>query len=659
MSTTASDHRRRGARRSLRAFAQGGMRWVRRGGLSVRVAEVTVAVLAAIAAALAVVVLRASIAFRSGGSIAPALGPVWSAGMVVVALAAYLVQVRAKSRVIVRLAVAALAGAAAGAAMVPLALGLDGTAQPLYTVTGGDMSFRTEYVTRFASSWHLHDYTLRGVHAFYPPAWFWLAGRTAALLGVVPWRIVAPFMVATIGVSLLVAFLLWRAVLRPAAALAAAIGSSLVLPAGGGAHPPWFTGWYSSYSCCVAVVGVAWLAATWETVRRPGLRGRLVVLAVVGAVLALTYYLLFMILVTALLALAVASRGQRATQISRALAVSAGVAALSAVFWVPLVAAVLRGQTTQGHYISPASLAVSLGLNGPIALAVLAVLGVAVLTLTVARPASQAVAALLAGTFLFQLASAVTLFLLRDQLEPYRALTMMWATFGAAVPVALDSFGTRAAPPGDVPASVWRLHARTAAVVAAAAIFVLGGAQGTDLATGKLSRRAHQRVDFAAATAISHYITGITHKRPDELTVLESFLGRPRRMKRKHVAGVPSPAGLMLVTEPYYGFLPLRARFQSPDAHLAQRIAVVRAAAACRRAACTTRVLTHSPFGPVDAVVLRRVKGGYVLYGQTDGFPLPRDVTIFFRPSSFSPATWAQRDFGTDRVFVRRRLLPG
>jgi hypothetical protein len=64
--------------------------------------------------------------------------------------------------------------------------------------------------------------------------------------------------------------------------------------------------------------------------------------------------------------------------------------------------------------------------------------------------------------------------------------------------------------------------------------------------------------------------------------------------------------------------------------------------------------LTHSRFGPIDAVVLRRVGAGYVLYAQADGFPLPRDVTIVFRRDSFSPATWAQRDFGTDRVFVRR-----
>ena len=92
------------------------------------------------------------------------------------------------------------------------------------------MAFRTEAVTRFAATWHLDDYTFRGLHSFYPPAWFWLGGRLANWTGTTPWHIVKPLTIGTVGAALLLAFCLWRMVLRPGWALAAAIGSSLVLP---------------------------------------------------------------------------------------------------------------------------------------------------------------------------------------------------------------------------------------------------------------------------------------------------------------------------------------------------------------------------------------------------------------------------------------------
>src|SRR5262249_30643466 len=157
----------------------------------------------------------------------------------------------------------------------------------------------TEYVTRFASSWHLQDYTFRGLHAFYPPAWFWVAGRTAHILGLhEPWHIMKPFTILTIGAALFVAYLLWRMTLSPAGALTAAIGSSLVLSSQVGPLKFATQAWYSPYSCFVAVTGAAWLAAAIVSLRMPARQAgwRLILLGVVGAALALCYYLLFLIL---------------------------------------------------------------------------------------------------------------------------------------------------------------------------------------------------------------------------------------------------------------------------------------------------------------------------------------------------------------------------
>ena len=46
-----------------------------------------------------------------------------------------------------------------------------------------DQQFRTEYLTRLADSPALHDMTYLGLPPFYPPGWFWIGGRVAALTG--------------------------------------------------------------------------------------------------------------------------------------------------------------------------------------------------------------------------------------------------------------------------------------------------------------------------------------------------------------------------------------------------------------------------------------------------------------------------------------------
>src|SRR2546423_12313373 len=126
--------------------------------------------------------------------------------MILIVVVAQLGQHRTAEAGRSRLLVALLAGAAVGLVMAPMMAGLHGTNQPPNTILGGDKSFQTEYVTRFGATWHLQDYTFRGLHAFYPPAWFWVAGRAAHLLDITPWHIVKPFTILTIGAALLLAY---------------------------------------------------------------------------------------------------------------------------------------------------------------------------------------------------------------------------------------------------------------------------------------------------------------------------------------------------------------------------------------------------------------------------------------------------------------------
>lgn len=593
-------------------------------------------VVAAAVTALVVNVLVAAAKLNAGDLLTRGVGPVWAGVMVLIAVTAHLVQLRSSSVAGTRIGVALLAGAAVAIVTVPLTVGLHGTGQPPNTILHGDMAFRTEYVTRFAATWHLDDYTFRGLEAFYPPAWFWLAGRSAHVLGITPWHIVKPFTILTIGAALGVSFLLWRTMLRPAGALSAAIGSSLVLPPQIG-HLNFSTqAWYSPYSCFVAVTGIAWLAATLHAVSGPASRRRLGVLAVVGAVLALTYYLLFVILVVVLVALALLpSAVPRAARLRRVGALCGVIVVLTAIFWVPLIAALVHGGASQGQFVRPDFLTVSVGISRPLALAILAVVALTVLVLTSAAQASRAVVGLLAGAVIYQLISVTTLVFAHNQLQPHRAVTMLWATYGAAVPVAFEALQGRNTVVKLGDPALRRVVATLAVAVAVPAIFVLGSNQGADLAAGPYSVAAHEAPALGQVDAMSNFITSTSGKRPQQLLVASS-----------------KPA--LLVTRPYYGFLPLRARYAHPEAHLDQRIAVMRAAAACPDAACADRVLSTSRFGRLDALVLARTFGSYRLETEADNFPEPTRVTILFRRNLFPPSIWMRRDIGGYAVLVRR-----
>ncbi len=578
--------------------------------------------------------------FNPLGEVAPGLGPLWAALMLAIAVGAQLVQRLSTPahRLRARMIVAGLAGTATGLVTAPLAAGLRGTDQPLNTILGGDMAFRTEYVTRFASTWHLQDYGFKGLHAFYPPAWFWVAGRAAHILGLnEPWHIVKPFTIATIAAALLLAYVLWRMTLSPAGALSAAVGSSLVLSAQIGTVKFATQAWYSPYSCFVAVTGAAWLAATLVSLRMPAraARWRLVFLGLVGAALALCYYLLFVILALVLLALTLAPHEERGRTLRRSGMLFLGIGALTAEFWIPLLKALAHGAASQGGFVRPDFLHVFVGIGRPVALTVLVLVVVGALALTISSPASQAVAGLLVGAVGYQLVSVATLVFAGNQLQPHRAVTMMWATFGAAVPVALEGFSPSRGLGRLLQPPLPRVFGLLAAVVAVPAVFVLGSAQGSDLTSGRFARAAHDRPALSQSRAISSFITQTSGRPPDKLTIL---------------AGDHA----LLVTEPYYGFLPLRARYAHPDAHLAQRIEVLRAAARCPDPACTTRTLEGSRFGSIDALVLARNFGRLRIETEEDKFPEPVPIKIDYRPQQFSPADWARRQIGGYVVLVRR-----
>jgi galactan 5-O-arabinofuranosyltransferase len=97
--------------------------------------------------------------------------------------------------------------------VVTLAMPLGATKLYLFGISV-DQQFRTEYLTRLTDSPALHDMTYYGLPPFYPPGWFWIGGRMAALSGTPAWEMFKPWAIISITVAVALAFVLWAAMIR-------------------------------------------------------------------------------------------------------------------------------------------------------------------------------------------------------------------------------------------------------------------------------------------------------------------------------------------------------------------------------------------------------------------------------------------------------------
>jgi galactan 5-O-arabinofuranosyltransferase len=134
-----------------------------------------------------------------------------------------------------------------------------------------DQQFRTEYVTRLADSPALHDMTYFGLPTFYPPGWFWIGGRVAALTGTPAWEAYKPWAVTSITIAVAVALVLWWRLIRFEYALIVTTATAAVTLAYGSPEP---------YSAMITVLLPPVLVLTWSGLRA-GERGGWA--AVIGA----------------------------------------------------------------------------------------------------------------------------------------------------------------------------------------------------------------------------------------------------------------------------------------------------------------------------------------------------------------------------------------
>ena len=231
------------------------------------------------------------------------------------------------------------------AAFVVATLGMPLGATKLYLFgISVDQQFRTEYLTRLTDSPALQDMTYADLPPFYPAGWFWLGGRAAALTGTPGWEMFKPWAITSIAIAVVLAFVLWAAMIRFDHALVVTITTAAVTLAYAATEP---------YSAIITVLLPPALVLAWSGLRAGGSgadsdrRGGWAAILGVGAFLGVTatfYTLLFglsALTVTVMaVVLATARRSLQPLLRLAVMALPAGVIALST--WLPFLVRALR-----------------------------------------------------------------------------------------------------------------------------------------------------------------------------------------------------------------------------------------------------------------------------------------------------------------------------
>ncbi len=157
---------------------------------------------------------------------------------------------------------AQLAGLVFVSAFTVVTLGMPLGATKLYLFgISVDQQFRTEYLTRLTDSPALHDMTYIGLPPLYPPGWFWIGGRAAALTGTPAWEMFKPWAITSITIAVAVALVLWSRMVRFEYALLLTIATAAVTLAYSSPEP---------YAAMITVLLPPVFVLTWSGLRAAG-----------------------------------------------------------------------------------------------------------------------------------------------------------------------------------------------------------------------------------------------------------------------------------------------------------------------------------------------------------------------------------------------------
>lgn len=553
-----------------------------------------------------------------------------------------------------------LAGLVFVSAFTVVTLGMPLGATKLYLFgISVDQQFRTEYLTRLADSPALRDMTYLGLPPYYPPGWFWIGGRAAALGGAPAWEVFKPWAITSITIAVAVALVLWWRMVRFEYALIVTTATAAVTLAYGSPEP---------YSAMITVLLPPMLVLTWSGLRagdRPDAPARAGWSAVIAAGLFLgwtaTWYTLLFGLsafTMGLMALWLAGvRWQRnrkdgglkaALDPLRRLAVIAGIAlAIACTTWLPFVLRAMHSPISNSgsamHYLPADGAELTFPMLQFTLLGVVCLIGT--LWLVLRARSSVRAGALAIGVlaiYLWSLLSMLTT-LARTTLLSFRLQPTL-----SVLLVAAGAFGFLEA--------VRALSARRRAVLPVAGAVGLAAAIAfsqdipdvlrPDLTIAYTDTDGHgQRGDRRPPSAekfyatLDHAITQVTGKPRDQTVVLTADYS-------------------FLSFYPYWGFQGLTSHYANPLAQFDLRAAQINKWSDLKTADELIRALDTCPWPPPTVFLMRRgANGNYTLRLAEDVYPNQPNVrryTVDLRGALFDNPRFVVQSVGPFVLAIRK-----
>jgi len=515
-----------------------------------------------------------------------------------------------------------------------------------------DQQFRTEYLTRLTDTAALQDMTYADLPPFYPPGWFWIGGRIAALTGTPAWEMFKPWAIISITAAVAVSLVLWAKMIRFEYAVIVSTATAAVTLAYAPAEP---------YAAMIAVLLPAILVLAWSGLRGAARSGGWAAVIGVGIFLgfaALFYTLLlaysaFTLTIMALVLVVARWKGSRRWDPLLRLAVIAVIAgAIALLGWLPYLLAAVHGSPadsgTAQHYLPADGAELSFPMLDFTLLGALCMVGTLWLVWR-ARSSTRAgalaigVLAVYAWSLLSMVTTLAGTTLLSFRLQPTLTVLLTAAgTFGF-VEAAL-AFAARYSP------------ATRRRIVTVAGVLGLIGALTfsqdipdvlrPDLIVAYTDTDASgQRADRRPPGAEKYYaevdakIRDVTGKPRDQTVVLTADYS-------------------FLSYYPYYGFQGLTSHYANPLAQFDKRAAAIESWSKLTNAEAFIAALDELPWKPPTVFLMRRgARDTYTLRLASDVYPNQPNVKryqVALDAALFDDPQFAVSDIGPFVLAIRR-----
>jgi galactan 5-O-arabinofuranosyltransferase len=532
-------------------------------------------------------------------------------------------------------------------AVVTLGMPLGATKLYLFGISV-DQQFRTEYLTRLADTVRPHDMTYYGLPPFYPPGWFWLGGRLAALTGTPAWEMFKPWAITSIAIAIVLAFVLWASMIRFEYALIVSAATTAAALAYSPAEP---------YAAIIAVLLSPVFVLAWSGLRGATRNGGWAAIIAVGVFLgiaALFYTLLFgfAAFTLAFMAVVVAVARRRWDPLLRLLVIYVIAGAIGLIGWGPYVIAAIGGHPadsgTAQHYLPADGAQLSFPmlqftLLGGLCLVGTLWLAVRARSSTRAGALAIAVLAVYAWSLLSMLTTLARTTLLSFRLQP--TLTVLLAAAGAFgfVEAAL-AIAARYRP------EVGRR------VVVAAAVLGAAGALGftqdipnvlkPDIVVAYTDTDADGHRADRRPPGAEQYYREIDAK-------IQATTGRARNQTVVLTADYS-----FLSYYPYYGFQGLTSHYANPLAQFDERAKAIESWATLTSAEQFITALDKLPWKPPTVFLMRRgANDTYTLRLAADVYPNQPNVRryhVTLDKALFTDPRFAVTDIGPFVLAIRK-----